>query len=68
MSYVTLAVPPRITQLKDELFTTHTEFCFERARIVTRVYCETESQHTALRRAKSLYAVFDEMPLLIRPP
>ena len=65
--YVTLPVPPRIQRLKDELFATRTEFCFERARIVTRVYQETEGQHTALRRAKALYAVFDEMPLFIRP-
>jgi formate C-acetyltransferase len=66
-AYTTLPVPTRIQRLKDELFCTDTEFCFERARIVTRVYRETEGQHTALRRAKALYAVFDEMPLLIRP-
>jgi pyruvate formate-lyase/glycerol dehydratase family glycyl radical enzyme len=65
--YETLPVPSRIRQLKDELFSTKTEFCFERARIVTRSYQETEGQHPALRRAKALYAVFDEMPLLIRP-
>jgi formate C-acetyltransferase len=66
-AYTTLPVPERIQHLKDTLFNTRTEFCFERARIVTRVYRETEGQHTALRRAKALYAVFDELPLLIRP-
>jgi formate C-acetyltransferase len=65
--YTTLPVPPRIQRLKSELFATRTEFCFARARIVTRIYRETKGQHTALRRAKALYAVFDEMPLLIRP-
>ena len=41
--------------------------CFKRARIVTQSYRETEGQHTALRRAKALYAVFDQMPIFIRP-
>ncbi|MFL7812033.1 MAG: pyruvate formate lyase family protein, partial [Anaerolineae bacterium] len=64
--YETLPVPPRIRWLKDELFATKTEFCFERARIVTRSYQETEGQHPALRRAKAVRAVFEEMPIFIR--
>jgi len=64
--YETLPVPPRIRRLKDELFATKTEFCFERARIVTRSYQETEGQHPALRRAKAVRAVFEEMPIFIR--
>jgi formate C-acetyltransferase len=66
-TYTPLPVSPRIQRLKDELFSTRTEFCFARARIVTRVYRQTEGEHTALRRAQALYAVLDEMPLLIRP-
>ena len=65
--YETLAVPPRIRRLKDELFATRTAFCFERARIVTRSYQETEGQHPALRRAQAIRDVFEEMPILIRP-
>ena len=65
--YVTLPVPERIQRLKEELYSARTAFCFERARIVSRSYRETEGQHTALRRAKALYAVFAEMPIFIRP-
>ena len=66
-NYPTMSVPERIHRLKEELFATRTETCFERARIVTRVYQETEGQPSALRRARALYAVFAEMPILIRP-
>jgi formate C-acetyltransferase len=67
IDYPTLPIPDRIRRLKDELFAVESEFCFERARLVTRSYQETEGQHPALRRARALYAVFNEMPLLIRP-
>jgi formate C-acetyltransferase len=60
-------VPERIQRLRDELFSAETRFCFERARIVTRSYQETEGQHPALRRAKALRAVFHELPIFIRP-
>jgi formate C-acetyltransferase len=66
-SYETLPVPLRIRRLKDELYATQTEFCFERARIVTRSYRATEGQHPALCRAQAVHAVFDQMPILIRP-
>lgn len=59
-------VPQRIARLKAELFATADSTCFERAKIVTRSYQETEGQHPALRRAKALYRVFAEMPLFIR--
>ena len=61
-----LEVPDRITQLRRELFETPDSVCFERAGIVTRVYQQTEGQHSALRRAKALQAVFAEMPIFIR--
>jgi pyruvate formate-lyase/glycerol dehydratase family glycyl radical enzyme len=64
--YDTLPVSPRIRRLKDELFATQTAFCFERARIVTRSYQETEGQHPALRRGQAVCAVFEEMPIFIR--
>ena len=44
-----------------------TRVCFERPRIVTRSYQETEGQYPALRRAKALRAVFEQMPIMIRP-
>jgi pyruvate formate-lyase/glycerol dehydratase family glycyl radical enzyme len=62
-----LPVPERIDRLKAELFSTPDSVCFARGQIVTDVYRETEGEHPALRRAKALAAVFDEMPLLIRP-
>ena len=61
------SVSPRIQRLREELFATPNSICFERARIVTRVYRETEGEHSALRRARALRAVFDEMPIFIRP-
>ena len=65
--YETLPVPERIRRLRETLYATQTEFCFERARIVTRSYRETEGEHPALRRAKALHDVFARMPVLIRP-
>ena len=65
--YVTLPVPKRIQDLRDELFDTETRFCFERARIVTRSYQQTEGEHPPLRRAKALRDVFRHMSILIRP-
>jgi formate C-acetyltransferase len=66
-SYTTLPVPSRIRRLRDELFATETAWCFDRARLVTESYRETEGQHPALRRARALYKVFDEMEIFIRP-
>ena len=60
------AVPERIKNLRDELFSTDNSTCFERARIVTESYKETEGQHSALRRAKVVYDVFAKMPIFIR--
>ncbi|MHB1357770.1 MAG: glycyl radical protein [Anaerolineae bacterium] len=66
LPYPTLPVPERITRLRTELFATANSLCYERALIVTRSYQQTEGEHWALRRAKALYAVLTEMPLLIR--
>ena len=66
-NYVTLPVHRRIQDLRDELFDTETRFCFERARIVTRSYRQTEGEPPALRRAKALRDVFRHMSILIRP-
>jgi pyruvate-formate lyase len=64
--YITLPVPGRIERLKEELFSTSNSVCFERARIVTESYKETEGEHSALRRARALYDVFAKMPIFIR--
>lgn len=61
-----LEMPERITRLKDELLSAQTEFCFERARIVTESYRRTEGCHPAIRRARAIAKVFDEMPIFIR--
>ncbi len=66
-TYVTRPVPERIRHLKDELFATETVWCFERARLVTESYKQTVGQHPALRRARALDRVFDELPIFIRP-
>jgi len=65
-SYVTLPVTERINWLKDELFRTKDSVCFERARIITESYKNTENQHFALRRANAIYDVFAKMPIFIR--
>ncbi len=53
--------------MKSELLAVQTEFCFERARIVTESYKQTEGRHPAIRRATAIAKVFDEMPIFIRP-
>lgn len=67
MDYPTQPVPQRIQYLKEELFGTQTEFCFERAFLVTESYKKTLGQPIALRRAHALCKVFDHMPIFIRP-
>ncbi len=39
-----LPVPERIKRLKETLFATENSICFERARIVTRSYRQTEGE------------------------
>lgn len=63
----TLPVPQRIARLKQELLATPTTWCFERARLVTESYRETEGEHVAIRRAKSIARVFERIPIFIRP-
>ncbi len=60
-------VTPRIRRLRQELFATQTRPCFARAAIVTRSYLATEGEPWVIRRARALAAVFEEMPLLLRP-
>ncbi len=64
--YSKRAVPERILKLKDELYATPTELCFERASIVTESYKKSEREHHAIRRAKALRDVFNQMPVFIR--
>ena len=59
-------ISDRIQHLKDELFSTNNSVCFERARILTESYRNTEGQHSALRRSKALNDVFTKMPIFIR--
>ena len=63
---MTRPVPERIQRLKEELFLTETEACFERAMIVTQSYQASEGEHPAIRRAKAIRDVFRRMPLFIR--
>jgi pyruvate formate-lyase/glycerol dehydratase family glycyl radical enzyme len=67
LTYTTLPVPDRIRRLRDELFATESEWCFERARLVTESYKATEGQPMALRRARALRHVFEHVPIFIRP-
>ena len=64
--YRTMPVPERIKQLRAELFAAPGGICFHRARIVTESYRRTEGEHSALRRAKALRAVFADVPIFIR--
>jgi len=61
-----LPVSGRIRQLRTELLSTGHAICFERAKIITRSYRETEGEHVSVRRARALAAVFSEMPIFIR--
>lgn len=62
-----LPVPERIQALKNELMSSKTEFCFERAMLVTRSYQQNERLHPALRRARALQEVFTRQTIFIRP-
>lgn len=61
------AAPERIDRLKAELLAAPTTWCFERARLVTESYRQTEGEHIALRRARSVAHVLEHMPIFIRP-
>jgi len=64
--YAIKAVPERIAKLKNELYATPTELCFERALIITSSYKKSEGEHQAIRRAKALRDVFNKIPIFIR--
>ena len=55
-------VPAKVRRLLDELLATENTTCFERARILTRSYRETEGQPQVVRRAKALHAGFSALP------
>ena len=61
-----LYMTPRIEKLKEELFAAKPGTCMERAVIVTNAYKQTGGEPYAIRRAKAVAAVFDNMPLYIR--
>lgn len=60
------AVPERVRRLRDDLLSAENRPCFERARILTRSYQETEGEPQVIRRARALRAVLSEMPIFIR--
>jgi len=41
------------------------EMCFERARLMTRSYRQTEGEPAIVRRAKAFYAILDGLPICI---
>lgn len=55
----------RCQRLKQSLVDVKSEICLERAKIVTRVYKETEGEDSYSRKAKAFYAVLKEMPIFI---
>ncbi len=61
-----LQVPKRISKLKEELFSAQSSFCFERAKIITGSFKSSEGEHQAIRRAKALREVFNQIPIFIR--
>jgi len=65
-AYPTLPVPERIRVLKEELLSTPTKQCLERARIVTDSYRNSEGEPWVIRRALALKATFEQMPIVLR--
>ena len=55
----------RILRLRDSILLAEKEICLERARLVTDTYKETEGEPTAVRRARALKKVLEEMPIYI---
>jgi len=55
----------RCQRLREKVVNTTPQVCIERARIITRVYKETENLHILFRRAKSLDAILKEMSIFI---
>jgi formate C-acetyltransferase len=59
-------VPERVLRLRDDLLSEERRPCFERARILTGSYRETEGEPQVIRRARALHAVLSETPIFIR--
>jgi len=57
----------RIERLKKEMLAEVRYVSMEQARIITRIYRETEGEPLNIRRAKSLAAALREMPIRIDP-
>ena len=55
----------RCRRLRDRVVTAENHLCMERARIITRAYKETESDHTIIRRAKAFKKILSEMSVYI---
>lgn len=55
----------RCQRLKDSLVNVQSEVCLERAKIVTRVYKETEGEDSYVRKAKAFDAILKEMSLFV---
>jgi pyruvate formate-lyase/glycerol dehydratase family glycyl radical enzyme len=66
-SFTTEKLIPRIAALKDDLFTCESQTCFERAKIVTESYKNSEGSPEIIRRARAIRDVFDHLPIFIRP-
>ena len=59
---------PRMERFREQLVSiTAPEICVERAMITTRVYKENQDQPLAMKRAKMLAAVLEEMTVYIEP-
>jgi len=59
-------LPDRIARLRDELFATKTQTCFERAIAITESYKATVGESMPIRRAKALSNVLCNTPIYIR--
>lgn len=55
----------RCQRLRDNVINAQSHICLERAKIITRVYQETEGEHILNRRAKAFDAIMKEMSVYI---
>ena len=62
-----LPATARIERLKEEMLAEPRYVSIEQARIVTRVYQQTEGESACIRRAKALKAALEEMSIRILP-
>ena len=62
-----LPVSARVERLKAEMLSEPRYVSIEQARIITRVYRQTEGEPPCIRRARALKASLEEMPIRILP-